>query len=533
MSHKEYNVVVKRGANLSEVENDLQGASGSSTIPSRRVDIVNPRLGSTRITSFALSEAEVKQLQQDNRIEAVEIPPEQRDDIQIGKKGRQAGNFDKTSADDGDYQNWGLKRCISETLNYGSTGGPTDNDNYDYAYDGTGVDVVIQDSGIEPNHPEWEGSDGVSRLQQIDWYTASGLPGTQSVNHYRDYDGHGTHCAGIAAGKTFGWAKGARIYSQKLGGLEGSGDSGTGISISDAFDTIRLWHNNKSGADAGRPTVVNMSWGYSWALYVTNVSTGTYRGTSWDFTTDYGDNSSTLWTSTGIVYPYYNSLFYGNYTSMPIRIASVDAEIQDMIDAGIHIAIAAGNNLFKVDVPGGLDYDNTVTRSGSPEYYHRGSSPYDDEAFMVGNIDSALFSSLDHRAFSSTNGPGVNIWAPGTNIMSATSANNDYGASNNYYLDNNFEQTNISGTSMAAPQVAGVAACYLQKDPTLTPAQLFTELTTDATSIIYDTGNSDDYSNTNSVCGSPNRLLYNKYGYPPFTMNLNFNFTNGATITSS
>jgi len=144
-----------------------------------------------------------------------------------------------------------------------------------------------------------------------------------------------------------------------------------------------------------------------------------------------------------------------------------------------------------------------------------------------------LFSSLDHRAFSSCNGPGTNIWAPGSNIMSATSAINDYGASGNYYLDSNYEQTNIGGTSMASPQVAGVAACYLQKDPTLTPAQLFTELTTDATSVIYDTGNSDDYSNTNSICGSPNRLLYNKYGYPPFSMNLSFSFTNGATITSS
>jgi len=533
MSHREYNIVVKKGANLSEVEQDLQGPSGSSTIPSRRVDIVNPRPGSTRITSFALSEAEVKQLQQDNRIEAVEIPPEQRDDIEIGLHGRQVGNFDKTSLDDGNYQNWGLKRCISESLNYGSTGGPTDNDNYDYSYDGTGVDVVIQDSGIQVGHPEWNDYTGTTRLQQIDWATESGLSFTQSANHYRDYDGHGTHCAGIAAGLTFGWAKGARIYSQKLAGLETpSGSDGTGISITNAFDAIRLWHNNKSGADAGRPTVVNMSWGYGYSLYPSSITTGNYRGTAWDFDTDYGSNSSTLWTNTGIVYPYFLGTF-GSITRMPVRIASVDAEVEDMISAGIHVCIAAGNTLFKIDVPGGLDYDNTVTRSGSPEYYHRGSSPYSENAFMVGNLDSALFSSLDHRAFSSCNGPGTNIWAPGSNIMSATSAINDYGASGNYYLDSNYEQTNIGGTSMASPQVAGVAACYLQKDPTLTPAQLFTELTTDATSVIYDTGNSDDYSNTNSVCGSPNRLLYNKYGYPPFSMNLNFNFVNGATITSS
>ena len=54
---------------------------------------------------------------------------------------------------------------------------------------------------------------GTSRVQQIDWYTESGLSGSQNVNHYRDFDGHGTHCAGIAAGKTYGWAKKAHIYS--------------------------------------------------------------------------------------------------------------------------------------------------------------------------------------------------------------------------------------------------------------------------------------------------------------------------------
>lgn len=533
MTEREYNVVVKSGADLQEVEQDLKGPSGSTTIPSRSVDVVNPRPGSTRITSFALTEQEVAQLQADNRIEAVEIPPEQRTDIEIGLHGRQAGNFDKTSLDDGNFQNWGLKRCISETLNYGSTGGPTDNDNYDYSYDGTGVDVVIQDSGIEPNHPEWNDYNGTTRLQQIDWYTASGISGTQSSNHYRDYDGHGTHCAGIAAGLTFGWAKGSRIYAQKLSGLEGSGDTGTGISISDAFDTIRLWHNNKSGADANRPTVVNMSWGYGYNLRPNQITTGNYRGTAWDFATDYSSNSTTLWTNTGIVFPYYTSSGQ-SVTRFPVRVASVDAEVEDMISAGIHVCIAAGNTLFKIDVSGGDDYDNTLVRPGLGSYnYHRGSSPYSTNAFMVGNIDSALFSSLDHRAFSSCNGPGTNIWAPGTNIMSATSATNDYGASGNYYLDSNFEQTNIGGTSMASPQVAGVAACYLQKDNTLTPAQLFTEIVNDSKAVIYDTGNDDDYTNTNGVCGSPNRMLFNRYGYPPFTMNLAFNFTNGATITSS
>ena len=81
-------------------------------------------------------------------------------------------------------------------------------------------------------------------MKQIDWYTASGLPGTQSPNHYRDYDGHGT-CCRYSSLKTFGWARNAQIYAVKVNGLEGTGDSGTGIAIDDVFDVIKLWHRNK------------------------------------------------------------------------------------------------------------------------------------------------------------------------------------------------------------------------------------------------------------------------------------------------
>ena len=36
----------------------------------------------------------------------------------------------------------------------------------------------------------------------------------------------------------------ARVYSVKVGGLEGSGDTG-GISINSCFDVIKGWHENK------------------------------------------------------------------------------------------------------------------------------------------------------------------------------------------------------------------------------------------------------------------------------------------------
>ena len=138
---------------------------------------------------------------------------------------------------------------------------------FNYNLTGKGVDVVIQDTGIDVGHIEFTDSNGISRVQQINWFTESGVSGTQSANHYRDYDGHGSHVAGTVAGRTMGWAKDARIYALKVSGLEGSGDGGTGISVSNCFDVIKGWHNNKPidpNTGYKRPTVVNMSWGYGY-----------------------------------------------------------------------------------------------------------------------------------------------------------------------------------------------------------------------------------------------------------------------------
>ena len=86
--------------------------------------------------------------------------------------------------------------------------------NYNYVLDGTGVDVVIIDTGIQPDHPEFQDANGVSRVKQINWYEASGQSGVQPANFYRDTDGHGTHVAGTVAGKTYGWAKNANICNK-------------------------------------------------------------------------------------------------------------------------------------------------------------------------------------------------------------------------------------------------------------------------------------------------------------------------------
>ena len=506
MSEKEYIVSLKRGVDPAAFGAEMTQSSGSGTVPNRSVDVVNKREASQRNTHYALTAEEVEKLKNDDRVVGVEIPPDQRDDISIGLAGRQIANFNKTSLNDGNHVNWGLRRCISNTNPYGISEAVSGD--YTYSLNGEGVDVVIQDSGIERTHPEWEDESGNSRLFEIDWYAESGVSSdVQSPFHYRDYDGHGTHVAGIAVGKNYGWAKNARIFSMKVAGLEGTGDVG-GIPIVYCFDAIKLWHRNKPIdpiTGYKRPTVVNMSWGYGSYFY--NVDRGVYRGVSWnspDTTGIYRD------TSKGMIGSPVDETFGYRFG---IRLSSIDTDIQEMIDEGIHIVVAAGNYRQKIDVPGGLDYDNYfVNTSNTGYYYNRGSSPYDDQAFIVGNTDSLVYSAnVEQKAGSSETGPGVDLYAPGTNIISSCSNANQFAAIP-YYLDSAYTQVNLSGTSMAAPQVAGHLACILQMKPNISVDDLKTKVINQSVKdYIYSTGLNNDYTNERSISNGNNRFLYTPY----------------------
>lgn len=750
METKEYIVSLNRGVDYDQFWNEIENESPvDGFTPSRRVEIVNNRDISLRQCHYALTDEEAATLRNDPRIYDVELPTS----FKPVHLATQSGNFTKTSTSSGNNINWGLRRCISETNVYGTN--VSVEGNYNYTLDGSDVDIVIQDGGIQADHPEFLDANGVSRVQQIDWYAAAGLwtpspsggptinlktaktvnvtnkgvitfqrdfvaflstylenqfgpamqgaallmganfynnlnvvyagtenngrsyrvrfegttgnalggmggtdpyiwevtftdsndiqvlivqhsftaytdpvdnlrygdqwglnatnsitdpyvsynmknrldraylstesisyvflsnslsdqdhgkswsfypnavvtqgtpfgnsnwslqlvngewdyinelaveggseglavlgtgvgdPNTPSLervagqlipfnlpfdfyvqgtelspfpeNHYQDTDGHGTHVAGIAAGKTYGWAKNANIYAVKVNGLDGG--EGGGLDSPECFDVIIGWHNAKTN---NRPTIVNMSWGY--VSYFQNITGGNYRGTPW----------------TGNA----RQLQYGMIGSPgnrhAVRVNYIDVSIQEMIDAGIHVCIAAGNSYQKVDVPGGLDYDNYYTRSdfSGNFYYHQGSSPFDDQAFIVGAAGSLVYdSNTEQKASYSESGPGVDIYAPGSNIRSCTSNISSF-FSESYFLNSEYEQLTISGTSMAAPQVAGIGALFLQLEPTLSPAQLKDKVIKSSTAVMHSTGLDNDYTVQNSIKGGQNRFLYNPF----------------------
>jgi subtilisin family serine protease len=78
---------------------------------------------------------------------------------------------------------------------------------------------------------------------------------------------------------------------------------------------------------------------------------------------------------------------------------------------------------------------------------------------------------------------------------------------------------------MAAPQVAGVAALYLQRDPTYTPAEIKQNILEAAITPIpvldprlYDDELTDTYTNERSLLGGSQSILYwpySQYNVPP------------------
>jgi subtilisin family serine protease len=224
---------------------------------------------------------------------------------------------------------------------------------------------------------------------------STGFSSITDGNGTNDCNGHGTHVAGTTAGTTYGIAKSATLIPVRVLDCIGSGTTSGVIA---GLDWIVGHHT------AGTPAVANMSLG---------------GGAS----------------------------------------AALDTAVQNVINDGVVMAVAAGND--------GLNACNYSPARAA-------------NAITVGSTTST-----DARSTFSNTGTCVDIFAPGSSITSA-------------WIGSTTAISTISGTSMAAPHVAGVAAVLLGRFPSSTTAEVGTMLRTSATPNVV----------TSAGTGSPNYLLY-------------------------
>ena len=305
---------------------------------------------------------------------------------------------------------------------------------------GAGITVAVIDSGVFAAHPGLLGrvlegrnfelsqvqrqSGGVLTAEEWDQYAEATGPSA-----LQDEVGHGTHCAGIIGGDgsgasgldLAGVAPGVSIVSLKIasavnGVVEDIGFEANSVM---AIDYL-VRHKDELGV-----RVASNSWG----LLEEEAQAPLTGPTDFD----------------------------------PVKLA-----VQNAVAAGISMVFAAGNDGGGPDqdtlraIPNGLDEVITVASACKADH---GSCP-------AGSVNSFT-----------SRGAAVDVAAPGDQILSAMSPSalaalgqtleGDYfGDTPQDQAQNRLFYMRLSGTSMAAPHVAGVVALLLEANPELTPAQI-------------------------------------------------------------
>ena len=460
----------------------------------------------SRNTHYWMTDEQAEELKEDPRVWDVDLRPEDKGiypkRCATSKDEVFPRNLEGTFWKDGGINtatdlSWGLSHTADSVGvhrgkgQFGSSGGTYNqhpaqivSDMYEGAWgDGRHVDIVVCDDPVSSGCAEWMGFQE-TRFVPYQWFNelntevasidddGQTLP-TGNVTYHTNATNpeyHGTHVAGTCAGQYYGLANEANIYGLQILGTMPSGQTLPTLLL---YDYLRAFHRKKPinpVTGYKNPTISNHSWGYSTetsleAEFPTGIAIGNvvevnYQGVQYNSS----NPNPSGWTMAGL------ETDFGiapNKWSIPVTLTSVNADVEDAIEDGIVIVCAAGNDNFHVVPQGDANYNNFVIfqgyNSNAPIYFNRGMSPASaPNAIMVGSLGSdAAFKRSTFTNF----GPRIDVFAPGSNILSAwgdpaviTGPSAGAGFVDSKYPGGGNWIWPISGTSMASPLIASVAA---------------------------------------------------------------------------
>jgi len=304
-----------------------------------------------------------------------------------------------------------------------------------YGYTGTGIGVAVLDSGISTGtaaHPDLKGAGGTGAVRVV--YSESFVPNDTSTN---DEYGHGEHIAGIIGGNA----------SQSAGG---TGHEFRGIAPGVNLVNLRVLDRQGGGTDSAVIAAIDRAIALKAAFNIRIIN-----------------------------------LSLGRPVLESYKLDPLCQAVERAWKAGIAVVVAAGN-AGRVNSNGINGYGTILSPANDPYVITVGAmrdmSTVTRADDLLASYSSKGPTALDHIA-------KPDLVAPGNQIVSLKLANGTGLAamtpspvvSASYYKTGATSMTpssymKLSGTSMAAPMVAGAAALLLQKYPTMTPDELKAQL---------------------------------------------------------
>ncbi len=523
---REYVVTLYKKEDLEQFYNDM---TNFSLVMKRPI---------SRNTHYRMTEEQAERLRQDPRVWGVEAV----DSFQIRRQATNkepyvvTGNFWKADTQPpatisvNDYQ-WGHIHCAGDVAQRGknqfgviSSGASYEqvNDSVEVFNNGRHVDVVICDDPMSYDSGEWNSpTSGQSRFVQYQWFnelntivnsidddlqsepTGTITYGTNAATP--EY--HGNHVGGTVAGQHYGWAREANIYNLATTDPWPSGQQIPALLI---FDYLRAFHLNKpinNATGKRNPTITNHSYGgvipmttdSGDVLSFVDLNSVVYQGVTYNSS----NPGPSGWTEAGVTTDF--GVRFG-VDVMPAWSSAVNADVIDAIEDGVIIIGAAGNDNLFFETVNGPNWNNRLSVAGVGSFYYmRGGWPNSPDSGSI-NV-GAMSNEADFRRAVFTNyGPAIDVFAPGQNILSCygnSGGLNDskYGTGNYFFV--------ASGTSMAAPQVCGVAACLASGKERYTQDDLIGYLQQHSIDgdMTYDVAGGG-YDDNSSGQGSTNKYLH-------------------------